>query len=288
MTALDAELGRRIAAAVDDPHGHAAIPGVTLHAVRTPGPPVSVLFAPTLYLVVQGAKRLMLGDREIAYGGGELVVMGLDLPALVQVTEASRAAPYLAIEIALDRQVLAALAAQIPFRLRDDREALTITPLPAPVLEAAVRLLQLMDDPTDARVLAEAVKREILYRVLVSPGGDSLLQLLQAQSVIARIGHVTEWMRDNVDAPARIDHLASRAAMSVTSFHRAFKTVTGTTPGQYHKMLRLHEARRLVAARSDSLTRIAAAVGYTSPSQFSRDYKRAFGAAPVTDARRFG
>ncbi|MCZ2811945.1 AraC family transcriptional regulator [Modestobacter sp. VKM Ac-2979] len=288
MAGLYAEMRRRIAAAADDPEGRAAIPGVTLHAVRTPSVPARVLFQPTLYLVVQGAKRLMLGDREITYGGGELVLMGLDLPALVQVTRASEDEPYLSMEIALDRQVLAAVAAEMPSGSRDDAEALTVGPLPAAVLEPALRLLQLMDVPTDARVLADAVKREILYRVLSSPGGASLTQLIQADSLLARIGQVTEWMRDHLEEPVRIDELASRAAMSVTSFHRGFKSVTGTSPGRYHKMLRLHEARRLIVARSDNLVRISAAVGYVSPSQFSRDYKREFGSAPVVDARRFG
>lgn len=284
---MHTELRRRIAAAVDDPRGYAAIRGVTLHAERAPGALTSALFHPTLYMVVQGAKRLVMGDQEILYGGGELVLLRIDVPAFVQVTEASEDVPYLAVEIALDREVLGALAAGMAPVSREDRRVVSVHPLPSPVLEPTLRLLRLMDDPTDARVLADAAKREILYRVLKSPGGDSLLQLAQADSVLTRIGRATEWMHDHLEAPLRIDHLTSRAGMSVTSFHRNFKSATGTTPGQYHKMLRMHEARRLVALRSDTLARIAAMVGYASASHFSRDYKRAFGSPPMTDAKRF-
>lgn len=287
MTTLQAELRRRITGMVDDPQGHAAINGVSLHSAREPGLLVPALFHPTIYVVVQGAKRLVLGDREIRYGAGELVLLGIDLPALVQVTEASDDVPYLAVEIALDREVLGALAAAMPLHPREDRHAVSVHPIPEAVLQAMLGLLRLIDDPTDVQVLAAAVKREVLYRVLRSPGGDGLLQLAQADSALARIGRATEWMHDHLEAPVTIEHLASRAGMSLTSFHRIFRSATGTTPGHYHKMLRLHEARRLVALRCDTFTRIAATVGYASPSQFSRDYKRAFGSPPTTDAKHF-
>jgi AraC-like DNA-binding protein len=238
--------------------------------------------------VVQGAKTNMLGDREITYRGGELVMAGVALPTLAQVTEASVKAPYLAVEIALERKVLGALATHLPFPSHPGSEALTVRPFPEAAVEPTLRLLQLMGDPTDADVLAESVKREILYRVLRSPGGDSLLRLVQVNSVLARIGDVAEWMHDHLETPVRVEDLADRAGMSASSFHRSFREATGTTPVQYHKLLRLHEARRRVATRSGNLTRISAAVGYASPSQFSRDYKRAFGLAPVVDAQRFG
>lgn len=287
LTAQHAELASAFAAVVASA-GHTPIGGVTLHIERMPGPPTAALFPPSLYIVAQGAKRLLLGEREIVYGGGDLVLMGLDLPALVQVTEASNDAPYLSIEIALDRQVIAAVAAELPQAPQGHGEAFVVGPLPSSVVEPALRLLRLMNNSADVRILADGVVREIIYRVLVSPGGHTLLQLLQAGSALARIAETTAWMHDHLDSPTSIDFLAGRAAMSATSFHREFKSATGTTPVRYHKMLRLHQARRLVVAKSDNLNRIAAAVGYASPSQFSRDYKRAFGSPPALDAKRLG
>jgi transcriptional regulator GlxA family with amidase domain len=132
------------------------------------------------------------------------------------------------------------------------------------------------------------VKREILYHVLKGEGRDRLLQMVRAEHMLAGIGQATAWMHDHLDAPIAVEDIASRAEMSVSTFYRAFKEATGTTPAQYHKMLRLHEARRLVALRSRTMAAISEAVGYASPAQFSRDYKRAFGSAPIHDARSFG
>ncbi|SES11403.1 transcriptional regulator, AraC family [Lentzea xinjiangensis] len=288
MTTLHAEMCARIAAAAGRPGGQETIAGLQVYMASAPAPPTPLLFCPSLYMVFQGAKRLLLSDREIAYRAGELVMAGVDVPALAQVTEASEGEPYLAVEIALDFRVLSALAAEMSALPRPQGEALVVRPLPDGVVEPTLRLLRLLDDPIDARILADGVKREILYRVLASPDGNILLQLAQADSVLARIGQATEWMHDHLGTPVTIDHLAGRARMGVTSFHRSFKSATGMTPGAYHKRLRLLEARRLVAMRADTLSQIATSVGYHSASHFSRDYKRAFGAAPVVDAKRFG
>ncbi|WP_250007176.1 AraC family transcriptional regulator [Actinoplanes sp. M2I2] len=287
MTTLHTEIRARIAAAADRPDAQGRIDGLQLYRARAPEPPIPLIFRPSLYLVFQGAKRLLLGDREVAYREGDLVMAGVDLPALAQVTEASEQAPYLAVEIALDHRVLGALAAELPAPPPRPSQALTIQPLPGAVHEPVLRLLRLLDDPVDARILADGVKREILYRVLTAPEGDILLDLVRADSVLARIGEVTAWMHGHLGTPVDVDHLAGRARMSVTSFHRSFKAATGTTPILYHKQLRLHEARRLVAVKDASLAQIAASVGYASPAHFSRDYKRAFGAAPQVDAKRF-
>ncbi len=142
--------------------------------------------------------------------------------------------------------------------------------------------------PADAHILAEGVKREILYRVLNSEGGDALLQMVRAEETLTRIGQVTDWMHSHLNTPISVENLALRAGMSVATFYRLFKDATGTTPAQYHKMLRLHEARRLVALQSCNMFAVSEAVGYASPAQFSRDYKRAFGLAPSQDAKRFG
>ncbi|MEU6716372.1 helix-turn-helix domain-containing protein [Nonomuraea sp. NPDC046802] len=165
-------------------------------------------------------------------------------------------------------------------------EAVGVYRLPSSALNATLGLVRLMDDPADVRVLADGLKREVLYRVLGSEAGDALLQMVRAEEKLADIGRVTDWMHRHLEAPVSVEDLASRAQMSVSAFYRAFRYATGTTPAQYHKMLRLHEARHLLMLRSRNVTSVSEAVGYASPAQFSRDYKRAFGSAPIHDARR--
>lgn len=262
------------------------VAGVRLLMIHTPGPPEPMLFRPMLYLVLQGAKQILLDDRVIDYRGGELVVMALDLPALTRVTKASAEAPYLAVELPLDVDTLTELA--VAMRLQHDPvdQAVLVRPLPQPVLDPLLRLVELHEAPLDAKILAEGIRREIVYRMLASDHGSSIMQMVRADGVLAQIRTSTEWMREHIDAPVHVGELAERAHMSVTSFHRHFKAATGTTPVSYHKRLRLHEARRLIAGHRGSISQVATAVGYASPSQFSRDYKRAFGSAPAADPLR--
>jgi AraC-like DNA-binding protein len=239
-----------------------------------------------LYLVFQGAKQLIFGDEVIDYRSDDVVMMGMAIPALSRVTEADDAAPYLAVELSLDLGTIAELAMKLDMSPRQTAQAFAVCPLPKSVLEPTFRLLRLLDSPTDAEILADGLKREIVYRMLASPHGGFLLQLVRMDGVLARIRLATEWMRDNLNAPIHVASLANQAGTSVTSFHRHFKSATGTTPVEYHKRLRLHEGRRLLASTTDTVARISSTVGYASPSQFSRDFKSAFGTPPTTDPLR--
>lgn len=261
--------------------------GVRVHTARAPSAPVPILFQPVLHLPFQGQKRLVVGTSEIIYGPGDLVVLAAHLPALVEVTRASSEEPYVALEIALDRQLLSALVAELPPQPPTDIGPVSLARLPEDVLEPILRLLRLSSEPTAATVLAPNVKREIFYRLLTSASGDVLRGLLRAESVLARVEAVTEWMLTHLDAPVRVEELATRANMSVGSFHRQFREVTGTSPVNYFKTVRLHEARRQIIAEVGTLSQIASAVGFCSPSQFSRDYKRTFGVTPSRDAAQF-
>jgi AraC-like DNA-binding protein len=286
MTDTLASIKTLIAQHALTPGRESPVDGIRLLMSRTPGPPEPMLFRPMLYLVLQGAKQILLDDCVIDYGGGELVVMAMDLPALTRVTQASDQEPYLAVELPLPLSDLTELATEMRLRPEPMDRAVLVRPLPEPVLDPLLRLLQLHETPTDAKILAAGVRREIIYRMLASTHGSSILQMVRADGVLAQIRSSTEWMRDHVDVPVHVGQLADRANMSVTSFHRHFKAATGTTPVSYHKRLRLHEARRLIAGESESVARVAARVGYASPSQFSRDYKRAFGASPGADPLR--
>ncbi|GGP49983.1 AraC family transcriptional regulator [Saccharothrix coeruleofusca] len=260
--------------------------GIRLHLSRSPSAPVPIVFEPMLYLVFQGRKQIVLDDWIIDYGSEDLVITYLDLPALTRVTEADQTRPYMAVELPLDLDVLVDLATDMRLPPVAEARAVSVRPLPEAVLDPVLRLLKLLGSPMDAKILADGLKREITYRVLTSPQGDSLLQLINVEGVARRIRSSTEWMRHHVDAPVDVGTLANRAGMSVTSFHRHFKAATGTTPVEYHKRVRLHEARRLLTGEVETVSRIATAVGYASPSQFSRDYKRMFGTPPAADPLR--
>jgi AraC-like DNA-binding protein len=261
--------------------------GVRVHISRAPSAPTSVLFQPVLHLPFQGQKRIVVGPRNILYGAGDLVILAAHLPAFVEVTRAAAEEPYVALEIPLDRQLLSALVAEMPPHPRTDVGPVSVARLPESVLEPVLRLLQLSSDPAAARLLAPSVRREIFYRLLASPVGDALRGLLQVESALARIDGVTAWIQDHLDEPVGVEDLALRANMSVGSFHRRFREITGTTPGNYYKTVRLHEARRQIVGQAGTLSQIASAVGFVSPSQFSRDYKRTFGVAPSQDAALF-
>lgn len=277
------EIRARLVGAADDPAIDPSTAGVRLHIARAPWGPMPVMFERMLYLVFQGGKRLVIGGRSLTYGAGDLVTMAVDLPAIVEVTQASDRAPYLAVEIPLDLPELTSLIADMPPWVPADVPSVGIHPLPPSVLEPTLRLVRLMSTPADAKVLAAGLRREILYRVLSTPGGDALRVLVVSDSALASIGTVMRWMQRHLDSAIPVAALAAMANMSVTSFHRHFKKATGTSPLIYHKTIRLHEARRRLAARTDSVANIATAVGYVSPSQFSREYKRAFGSAPSRD-----
>lgn len=263
--------------------------GVKVWVSRTPSDPVQVLFDPVLHLPFQGRKRLIVGSSSIDYGDGDLVILAAHMPAFVQVTEATDDEPYVAVEIPFDRHALSALVAEMPPRTATqlDVAPITVAAVPELVLGPVLRLLCLQSEPFAAAVLASGVRREIYYRLLDSPLGDTVRQLLQAESNLTRINDVTTWMQAHLEQPIRIEDLAARARMSIGSFHRRFRQVTGTTPGAYHKTVRIHEARRQIVEQAGTLTQIASAVGFVSPSQFSRDYKRTFGWAPSHDVTAF-
>lgn len=264
--------------------------GVKVRVSKTPTEPVQVLFDPVFHLPFQGRKRLVAGSTTIDYGAGDLVVLAAHMPAFVHITQATNDEPYLALEVPFDRHELSALVAQMPraMALPPDVAPITIARVPKIVLDPVLRLLQLQSEPSAAALLTSGVRREIYYRLLESPLGDTIRQLLQAESNLTRIDDVAKWMQDHLEQPIKVQDLAARAQMSVGSFQRQFRKVTGTTPGAFHKTVRLHEARRQIVERAGTLTQIASAVGFLSPSQFSRDYKRTFGSAPSNDVTAFG
>jgi AraC-like DNA-binding protein len=243
------------------------------------------VYEPSLCIVVQGRKRAELGGDVYIYDALNYLVVSVTLPVIGAVIEASADAPYLCLRIALDRSVIAELLLQsqrAKASLRESRaqRGLFLASTDAAMLDAVLRLLRLLDEPDDAAVLAPMVLREIHYRVLVGELGPRLKELCVSDSQTQRVARAIDMLRTRYAEPVSIEELAEAAHMSQSSLHHRFKEVTAMSPVQFQKQLRLHEARRLMFTEGFEAARAAHRVGYESASQFSREYRRLFGAPP--------
>jgi len=251
--------------------------------------PTQQVYEPVFALVVQGEKQLLLGDQLFTCGRGSFVVVSVDLPITFQISRATAKEPYLALALTLKPAAIASLLLEATSvdRLPASAEVagMGVSDAPSELLDALVRLLRLLDQPRDLPVLAPIAEKEILWRLLCSKQGPRLRQVGLADSRLSQIGRAMRWMREHYRETLPVEELARISAMSVTSFHRHFRAVALMSPLQYLKHIRLQEARALLLAQAEDVASVGHAVGYDSPSQFSREYKRAYGSPPSQDAR---
>lgn len=280
------EFRDRIAAACAGPRWASPIPRVGLMRADGPTAAGAALYEPVVCFAAQGRKRLIVGERLHVYDPAHYLVVAVDLPVIAHVTEASPAVPYLALRLSLDRGLIAGLLLEMPGTEGPRASGVGIGPLDADLLDPLVRLVRLFDRPNDAAALAPLIEREILYRLLCGPQGPMLRQVALADSRLAQVARATAWIRENYHRPLRIEALARLAAMSPATLHRHFRAVTALSPLQYQKRVRLLEARRRLLGAEADAQQVGFAVGYDSPSQFSREYARLFGAPPLRDATR--
>ncbi len=260
------------------------VDGLRLARVENPSGLICSVYRPSLCLVAQGAKVTMLGNTAFRYAAGQCLLSSIDVAVTTHITEASSARPYLALSLAIDPVILAELASEQAETLRDRRcfAALGTSDLDPLLDDPLERLLNLLDSPRDLAVIAPLIRREITWHLLGGYFGGMLRQVGLADNHAGRIGRTTAWIRSHYTKPLRVTDLAALAHMSVPSFHRHFKAVIAMTPIQFQKQVRLQEARyRLLTA--ESVASVGYAVGYESLSQFSRDYRRLFGAPPGRD-----
>jgi AraC-like DNA-binding protein len=263
-----------------------AIPGLILARRDKPSEPVSILYEPRICVIAQGAKRVQLGDGAYVYDAHHFLLTSVDLPTVVQVINASREKPYLGLVLRLDQREISQLMVDSnlpPPRPQQSSRGMAIGEVTRPLLTAVQRLIDLLDEPKDIPILAPIIEREIFYRLLVGDQGTRLRQMASAGSQSQQIARAIYWLKDNFTKPLRIDDLAAQVNMSTSTFHHHFREVTAMSPLQYQKWLRLNEARRLMLAENKDATTTAFQVGYESPSQFSREYGRMFGAPPLRD-----
>ncbi|MEV6286700.1 AraC family transcriptional regulator [Kribbella sp. NPDC051770] len=262
-----------------------AFDGLTLSKVETSEPDYS-LTEPLLVVMAQGGKRLLLGDQTFDYRAGDLFIVTTDLPVSGHFVGASTKTPALGLGLTLRADAIAPLLRQAPPVRRTASAAIATGPASPEILDAAIRLVRLLETPADLPVLAPLIERELLWRLLTGPHGDVIRQIGLADSSLAHVNRAIHWIRDNYAEPLRVPDLADLAGLSPAAFHRHFRSITNLSPLQFQKRIRLQEARSLLAARPRDIAGVGHLVGYDSPSQFNREYRRLFGTPPGADAAR--
>lgn len=284
------ELARLIQAFTEqDGIQETAIP--VLRLIRTSGEsiPHHTVYEPAICLVAQGSKEVTLAGKSSRYSPGDYFVISVDLPVASQVLQASPEAPYLCLQLQFDPNQIIGLMkeeTQPPGKSGYAKRGMFIERASLPLVDAAVRLMQLLEAPEDIPALAPLVVREIYYRILQGKQGDAFRQVAIRGSNTRRIADVIRRIREDFTKALSMEELAKTAHMGTTSLHRYFKEVTAMSPLQYQKQLRLQEARRLLISEAADAADAAYRVGYESPSQFSREYARLFGLPPKSDIKR--
>ena len=265
------------------------IKGLSLHRWENPTEPTSYMLAPSVCLIGQGKKRLFLGEEIYIYDAHHFLITSVDLPVVTQIIEASPVKPYLGLTMELDLRVIAQLMLDnhtVPERRKKDRlGGIAVSEVTGSLLDAFNRLLDLADQPEDLPALAPLIQQEIFYRLLKGEQGARLRQIVSAGNHGYQIARAIDWLKENFSQPIKVEDLASRVGLSVSAFHNHFRVMTAMSPLQFQKKMRLNEARRLMLADHVDASKAAFEVGYESPSQFSREYSRLFGAPPMRDIK---
>ncbi len=265
-----------------------AWPALNFFRADSTGAPTCALYEPGLGLALQGAKEILLGQQTFVHEPASYLVTSVDVPVSSQVKHASPEEPCLCLNYRLDvqriRELLPEVSSMRP--MPASSPGLSLSPLDGGLLDPLLRLVRLLDTPDDLAVLGPLIERELLYRLLTGEQGGRLAQIATSGSQSHQVSRAIEWLRRHYQEPLRIDELAGRVNMSSSSLHHHFRAITAMSPLQYQKQLRLHEARRLLVAGQCDVATAAHRVGYESPSQFSREYSRHFGAPPLRDVTR--
>jgi AraC-like DNA-binding protein len=290
MAERQQDLAARVArlAPTDGPH-QSRFPSLALIRASVPTVCMPTVYQPSLCVVVQGRKRALLNGEVFHYDALNYLVVSVTLPVLGQVLEASAEHPFLGLRLDLDLDEIARLLLEVGGRAVapvDTDRGLYVARMDEPLLDAVLRMVKLLDAPEDIAALAPVVQREIYYRVFRGELGRRLVDLAESNGGSHRIVRAIAWLKQRYAAPLRIEELADAVFMSPSALHHRFKAVTAMSPLQYQKQLRLHEARRLMFAEGLECAAAGHRVGYASPSQFSREYRRLFGAPPRVEIAR--
>jgi len=275
--------------AQSDGDHNTAIPALTLHRRSAPSEPLHCIYNLGLGVVAQGDKQVLLGGETIDYGPGQSMLTTIDLPVVSHVRRASVREPFLGLMLTLDVRTIVQISSEmdVPRSRRDDGSgSISFKALDAALLDALIRLVALLDEPALVPRLAPLIQQEITIRLLTGPHASQLRRLVTAGSPSQQIAKAVAWLKQNFVEALHGDDLADRAHMSPSTFRQHFRALTGLSPLQYQKQLRLQEARQLMLNQNLDAGSAAGRVGYESASQFSREYNRLFGAPPQRDIKR--
>lgn len=240
-------------------------------------------------LVAQGQKALRMGDDVMHYGAGDLLLVTLDMPVQSCVVLATPEKPNLGVGITINETRLMRYLEHFPLQhigaTVSNERGITVHKVAPPLVDAVIRLIELLDQPQDIPALAPLIEQEIFYRLLTGPEGPRILNMALTERPGNKVARAARWLRENFHQPLKMDQLASSVGMSISSLHHHFKSVTAMTPMQYQKQLRLNEARRLMLIEKLDAGTAGYRVGYQSASQFSREYSRFYGQSPARDVR---
>lgn len=262
------------------------VPGLSVFRKTDATKPVAGFYEPSVCLIAQGAKRVLLGSESYVYDTEHYLFSGVLLPVVAQVIDASMEQPYLGLKLTFDYQEITQLMtdSQVPPSMRKKSSRGMATGMLTPQLISAFqRLVDLNEEESNISILAPMVRREIFYRLLVGEQGDTLRQLAAMDTQTHRVASAISWLKSNFSKTIRVDELAQIASMGVSTFHHHFRNMTAMSPLQYIKQLRLQEARKLMLTEHLDAASAAFQVGYESPSQFSREYGRLYGCPPAKD-----
>ena len=262
--------------------------GLRLSRWTTPTPPTSYTHNPSICLIAQGKKRVFLGDDSFTYDANHFLISSVDLPITANIMEASEDEPYLGLIMELDLQEISQLIVDIEFSFKTNKEAqkgIAVGELSGSLQDAFIRLMTLLDEPDNIKILAPVIKREIFYRLLMTEQGARLNQIVTTGSHSHQIAKAIDWLKNNFVKPLSVGDLAAYSGMSKSAFYTHFRSMTSMTPLQFQKKLRLSEARRLMLTENLDAMATTFKVGYESPSQFSREYSRLFGLPPSKDIK---
>ncbi len=283
LAALIAEMSDRDGAYVT------AIPGLYLSRLSTTCAPRNTVDRAIFCVVAQGVKSVLLNNERYVYDRSKYLVVSLDLPLVGEIVEATREKPFLGISMELDFTEIASLILETGLPSRSDprhQRGLFVSPLDEDLLEALVRLVCLLKKPVQIPILAPLIRREIFYKLLLGEQSGFLHRMTAENSQVRRIAAGLEWLKRNAARPIRMEELAHEVNMSPSTMHSWFKAVTTMSPLQFQKQLRLQEARRMLLSETTDATTVSQRVGYESPSQFNREYRRLFGNPPLRDIER--
>jgi AraC-like DNA-binding protein len=286
---LRADLARKIASHIhEDGKVATELPGLSLYRKSAPSECTSAAYEPELIVFVQGEKRINVGGTTLLCNGSTFLLTSIDMPVISQVTKASREEPILALMLKLEMQTVREILSQEEFHaaaVSSETLGMAVGKSSVELLDASSRLLDLLNTPQDIPFLSQLIQREVIYRLLRGPQGKHLRAIATLGEQSNRTARAVAWLKENYAKPLRVEDLASVAQMGVSTLHHHFRSLTAMSPLQYQKQLRLHTARVRMLTNGLDAASAAFEVGYESPSQFSREYRRFFGQPPIRDIK---